>query len=944
MMSRSMSQEQRRLTSWIYLILGTLLTTFVFRHVWRPGTAYCLWNEDNMDLVYPVFHYIQEELKERRFPAWNPLVWCGVPLAGNPNFNLSPLHIVAATLLDAERFVDFLGAFAFLEILIAFWGFYALCRAHWPERPPSLALCGAIFYVLNTGFGYLHIFFSLGFHFSVIPWVLWAMRTASSRSRSSGAALIAILLCFQGTWGQMQFTIYSGFLYLFYLCFAVPRETRNRAAGIFVWGGLLGAGLAAYFLFPLADNILLGGIESSRLKNPFSPDYHRVPWQYLLRLFYPDIFFVPRWWPIKRDGWSVLESFSVFQSTAVSVTFLYGLLFARGCRFWKIGWLVIAFMVMTDPGLYVARIFNLGSNAPYGRLSNLLVFFSLPIVLSVISQLRGDRKKLLSWGVFQLAWVLFMEAFVRSGIYEWFVMSFFQAADRIADAPEVLRHASTHRAIMRSAHIFLLFGGCLAIAASAKASWPRKSVIAALPTLILLASVYFAGYTQGLLDTARTRTPIDHAGVFRPHPLENNVRELLQNAPFHRVHIEIPFGAQRTCANETRRFDSPTGVENRFRLQPNGTMLGRIPITTGYTSVVPHDTALLGLIAWRAPPGSIFRAVGPSPPLRPEARDILAARYIIRHQGMSPPASDDGRLRFVAAWDGFQLYEANGVPPIFHIPSTLVVSPRPVPSIKAVTAPAGGSVAVIGQTPYVQIDFPSPVHVETVAIRPCADRPERSFSRVSIHVFSANGSLTHRHLRLKPYSTRWREVDIGNIGTRSIRVSFDDLDDDDPFEGVADLRFTGPHGDVPVETFSINASPAANGHPIASLFDNDAHTWWEPMPESPLVSQEGRVLRIDKRNDEHFEIFCECAIPSYLVLGIPRHRWWKARINDIDVPIEKANGLFGAVRLPAGTSTVSLRCDSKSLKAGFLVSGATLSILVGVWIVSGIRRSSRSPR
>jgi uncharacterized membrane protein YfhO len=67
---------------------------------------------------------------------------------------------------------------------------------------------------------------------------------------------------------------------------------------------------------------------------------------------------------------------------------------------------------------------------------------------------------------------------------------------------------------------------------------------------------------------------------------------------------------------------------------------------------------------------------------------------------------------------------------------------------------------------------------------------------------------------------------------------------------------------------------------------------------------------------------------------------WNAYVDGERVEVERANFLFRAVPVPAGEHTVELRYESRSLRAGILISFLTTLALAGLSAVRlAIRRS-----
>jgi hypothetical protein len=76
--------------------------------------------------------------------------------------------------------------------------------------------------------------------------------------------------------------------------------------------------------------------------------------------------------------------------------------------------------------------------------------------------------------------------------------------------------------------------------------------------------------------------------------------------------------------------------------------------------------------------------------------------------------------------------------------------------------------------------------------------------------------------------------------------------------------------------------------------------------------------------------------PGYLVLTTPRHRGWEALLDGEPAPLLRADGLFLAVTVPAGTHRVELRFAPPGFAAGLAIAAAA-ALALGVFLVAGRR-------
>ena len=76
------------------------------------------------------------------------------------------------------------------------------------------------------------------------------------------------------------------------------------------------------------------------------------------------------------------------------------------------------------------------------------------------------------------------------------------------------------------------------------------------------------------------------------------------------------------------------------------------------------------------------------------------------------------------------------------------------------------------------------------------------------------------------------------------------------------------------------------------------------------------------------------------MLAVVSDRWypgWKARVNGVEAPVLRANGVFRAVPVPAGVSDIDLRFAPGSILLGAAISLAGLLALTATWIMARSR-------
>ncbi len=84
------------------------------------------------------------------------------------------------------------------------------------------------------------------------------------------------------------------------------------------------------------------------------------------------------------------------------------------------------------------------------------------------------------------------------------------------------------------------------------------------------------------------------------------------------------------------------------------------------------------------------------------------------------------------------------------------------------------------------------------------------------------------------------------------------------------------------------------------------------------------------------------AEPKFLVLAIPYSEGWSAYVDGAEQEVLRANTMFCALALSAGTHRIELRYRTPGLAAGMAVSGLGLSAWIGCLAVSGQRRKKEN--
>ena len=83
---------------------------------------------------------------------------------------------------------------------------------------------------------------------------------------------------------------------------------------------------------------------------------------------------------------------------------------------------------------------------------------------------------------------------------------------------------------------------------------------------------------------------------------------------------------------------------------------------------------------------------------------------------------------------------------------------------------------------------------------------------------------------------------------------------------------------------------------------------------------------------------------QYLVLSDSWYPGWRAVVDGIEVPIERANLLFRAVRLDSGAHVVEFRYEPGWFRLGWVVSAISLALAALLWGAVALQWRPNRPR
>lgn len=215
---------------------------------WRGTVDTAGGNPNLRDIPYqiePWLLFLQRELRAGRPGFWNPHQFAGAPFwANGQSAPLFPLTWVFVLLPPGLGFV----LLPWLRFVIGGLGAWFLARRlGWNEEGAVLA--GIVFAL--SGMLVSMLLFPMANALVLVPWIL-GMTERLAQGEAAGA-LLAMLVGLQGLAGHPETAVHTAMLSGVYL---LLRGGGRRPWSRFLAGWVLGGGLAAVFLLPLAWNVL----------------------------------------------------------------------------------------------------------------------------------------------------------------------------------------------------------------------------------------------------------------------------------------------------------------------------------------------------------------------------------------------------------------------------------------------------------------------------------------------------------------------------------------------------------------------------------------------------------------------------------------------------------------------------------------------------------------
>ncbi|MBI5449258.1 YfhO family protein [Candidatus Gottesmanbacteria bacterium] len=299
----------------VMFISMSLVAGFYYRQIFLGQVFYCC---DNLLINIPSKLFLIAELRQGRFPFWNPYIFSGSPFLADINLALFyPLNILYFFLPPFQA----LTAGVVLDVFLGIFGMYSLCRRLRCSAAASI-LAGIVFGFSGTMVTYTNNIPMLQVA-SLAPWLLWAWKRFFDTPSLISFLGIVLIASLQVLAGHPQLTYYIWLLAVVFVLFTCSGKIVFKI-------GLLGAVAFLTFLVtgiqtvPFMEFVML----STRVGRGFGyASFDSLHPLNIIRLLLPNVI------GVLREGTAWAQGGSVYGYIgAIALLFAY---FAH-VRFWKI--------------------------------------------------------------------------------------------------------------------------------------------------------------------------------------------------------------------------------------------------------------------------------------------------------------------------------------------------------------------------------------------------------------------------------------------------------------------------------------------------------------------------------------------------------------------------------------------------------------------------------
>lgn len=353
------------------------LCQIYFSYPLMKGQPYLVGDMDT--LTYPRLKFFAASIREGDFPQWNPLIFCGVPYAGDPNgqafypfstwlFSLLPRAEMLIPIISLHLTIAGLGM-AFLSRECLKCGWFA-------------AACGGLIYTFSGFVCHWAEFLTILTSLAWIPWVFWACIRYLGEPGRGRLLLVSLFWCLILLTGSLEIAPEVG-IFVFmplavHLVMAGKDRNWRQPAGI-ILGFAIGSGLAMIQILPAMEMFIYSKRALGYTAGEASRESMPV-WRFFSELVVPNL-----WSYEEIDGLQIPKFLPTHLAGYVGLCALllagYGFYKNRTDRVYR-GWAIFAAagLVLSwganTPVYYVLYYFGFHV---FRHVSEFIIFFTLGI-------------------------------------------------------------------------------------------------------------------------------------------------------------------------------------------------------------------------------------------------------------------------------------------------------------------------------------------------------------------------------------------------------------------------------------------------------------------------------------------------------------------------------------------------------------------------------------
>ena len=325
-------------------ILLLLTAIFFSKEIFSGSVFYCC---DNLLINIPSKLLLVKELRQGRFPLWNPYLFSGSPFLADINLALLyPLNILYFLL---PAFVA-LTVGAVVNFMIALIGMYVFATSI------KLSKFGALSAAVVFGFSGTMVVYTNNVPMlqvaSLLPWVLWGIREYMLIPSRKTLVIAALLASMQVIAGHPQLTYYTWLLVGAFTIWELTRTVLVRKQGRTFMKGVTFLALLALLVLLIAAVQVLPFLEFVRLSTRGGRGFDYASFDSLHPLSIIR-FIIPNIVGVLRDGTAWARGGSVYGFTGV-ISLLLAFFASRRNRYVRFFLLTAAASLLLALGSYTA--------------------------------------------------------------------------------------------------------------------------------------------------------------------------------------------------------------------------------------------------------------------------------------------------------------------------------------------------------------------------------------------------------------------------------------------------------------------------------------------------------------------------------------------------------------------------------------------------------------